>query len=422
MARRPTFRHRQDTRGRWYVDVPASMTATGKREQHFHPTRDAARDHAASLKTKHAAHGSNAAAVSPTLASDATKAAEILTSRDITLTAVARLHVEVTDKLAPYKVALSEVVRLYVAERVRHAASEKVTNASLAYLKTCATLRDRTYKSYEGTMKRLTTAVGDRTLSTLTASELMEAAGIGGSGAGAALHWRNLKAFWYWCAKSPRGWCDKKLFEEIEEPDAGGDGVISVMSPAEALALLRTAQAHYPDTLALFALSLFAGIRSAELERLSAADVTSDGVEVSSGASKKGRRRHITLSPTLAAWLEAHPFKEVPKNWEKISAAVRRLAGWKVESELLKNPPEPTRGPWPQNVMRHSHASYAVASGVELQTLLFEFGHTESPAVLREHYVGRATKKAALEYFSLRPKGTAKKAPLEVVEKAEGAA
>jgi len=46
-----------------------------------------------------------------------------------------------------------------------------------------------------------------------------------------------------------------------------------------------------------------------------------------------------------------------------------------------------------------------VAAGVPLESLLFEFGHTTNPAVLREHYVGRASKKDAIAFFTIGPKG-----------------
>ncbi|MDB2673702.1 hypothetical protein N9Y81_01975 [Akkermansiaceae bacterium] len=61
-----------------------------------------------------------------------------------------------------------------------------------------------------------------------------------------------------------------------------------------------------------------------------------------------------------------------------------------------------------KNALRHSHATYAIAAGMELQTLLFEFGHTGGESTLREHYTGRASKKVALEYFSIIPEGAKK--------------
>ena len=54
-----------------------------------------------------------------------------------------------------------------------------------------------------------------------------------------------------------------------------------------------------------------------------------------------------------------------------------------------------------------------------LETLLFEFGHAGNANVLRQHYVGRVTKREALEFFSLRPGGKTAKAKLETVESAK---
>jgi hypothetical protein len=79
----------------------------------------------------------------------------------------------------------------------------------------------------------------------------------------------------------------------------------------------------------------------------------------------------------------------------------------KPERERRKIPKKlnaPDLGRWPQNAIRHSHASYAIAAGVPLESLLFEFGHTGNPSVLREHYVGRASKKEAKTFFQIGPK------------------
>jgi hypothetical protein len=81
----------------------------------------------------------------------------------------------------------------------------------------------------------------------------------------------------------------------------------------------------------------------------------------------------------------------------------------------MKPLPKPSRGRWPQNALRHSHASYAVASGVPLESLLFEFGHAGNHTLLRQHYVGRASKKQALEFFSIAPQGVKISRKLEVV-------
>jgi hypothetical protein len=60
-----------------------------------------------------------------------------------------------------------------------------------------------------------------------------------------------------------------------------------------------------------------------------------------------------------------------------------------------------------QNVMRHTHASYAVAIGTPIEKLLFEFGHRGNTDLLKQHYAGRASIKAAIEFFSIMPEGVA---------------
>ena len=128
-------------------------------------------------------------------------------------------------------------------------------------------------------------------------------------------------------------------------------------------------------------------------------------IELPPEVTKKGRRRHITPCPTLAAWLAQYPFDPCP-NWIEVDRACRRLAGWNVSSVLLKEPPKPKRGAWPQNALRHTHASYAIAAGASIESMLFEFGHTGGPQLLREHYLGRANKKDAVAFHAIGPKGT----------------
>jgi len=76
----------------------------------------------------------------------------------------------------------------------------------------------------------------------------------------------------------------------------------------------------------------------------------------------------------------------------------------------------PPRPEWPANALRHSHASFAIAAGTTLETLLFEFGHTGNANVLRAHYVGKASKKQALEFFAIMPDGVEAPATIKTVE------
>jgi len=382
MARHAKFKV-IDTPSGWMVNIPATLADSGKRERHFFKTKQLANAHVATLKGKVKEHGESANVIKPSLAEAATLAESIL---------------------APWGLSIVEAARIAVAIREREAASRPLDAAADDWLATCEGLRPRTVDSYRHTATRMKTAFGDRLLATITAEDIQKAvAPLGSVGASARGRLRNARAFWRWAAT--KGWCDEKTFAGVEMPKQNRDAEeIAILTPDEAKLLLRTAEEHYPQAVASFALQLFAGIRAEEIVRMEAGSVTADGIDLSASITKKGRRRHITPSPTLAAWLERYPF-EPCTNWAEVNKACRRLAGWAVESRLLKDPAEPTRGSWAQNALRHSHASFAVASGVPLESLLFEFGHTGSAAVLREHYVGKASKKQAVAFFAIAPEG-----------------
>ena len=376
----------------WRINIPAKISDTGKRQQVFYRTQKLALAAADDLKKKLEAYGVQTRAIGPTLAEQATAAAELL---------------------KPYGVSIIEAARIVAGIRDRDSASRSVEDAADAWISACAGLRPRTLVNYNITADRLKLALGPRILSTITTEELQDViAPAGKAGASVMGEIRNAKAFWRFSAR--KGWCTVEVFGGVEAPKAGRDSKeIEILTPGEVQTLMRTAEDHFPQAVASFALQLFAGIRVEEITRMETEHVTADGIDLPASVTKKGRRRHITPNPTLSAWLARYPFEPCP-NWRETSAACRRLAGWDVVAVILNNritagtmePLTPaTLGRWPQNALRHSHASYAVAFGVPLESLLFEFGHAGNPTLLRQHYVGRASKKQALEFFAIAPAG-----------------
>lgn len=386
MPKSPKFEPKKTPRG-WCVNIPSTHSASGSRERSFFKTNARAEEFAKTLRIKAREHGRSSSAIRPSVAEDATRAAAIL---------------------APYKVSLTDAARFYAAERDKQEASCVLTDAAEAWLASCANLRPRSIQGYRATKTRLIDALGTLTMSAISSDELRDALMPSDMPATAAKgHYRNGKAFWRWASK--RGWCEASVFDEIEAKKTRNDAEIEILTPNESKLLLLTAQRHFPDAVASYALGLFAGIRAEEINRLEAKHVTAEGIELPAEVTKKGRRRHITPNATLAAWLTAHPFKPCA-DWKRVDAACRCLAGWRVRptQRLVKLTAKElaefdSRPAWPQNALRHSHASYSVAIGASLESLLFEFGHAGGPAMLREHYVGRATKKAGLEFFQISP-------------------
>ncbi len=390
MARRPSFKVRKTAHG-WTINVPSGLSGSGKRERHFHETKEKATAHASRLRDQYRSFGEASATIRPSLAEAATSAEKIL---------------------EPWGISLVEAARMVARLKEAEATSKVLEEAVDAWLLACEGLRPRTLDGYRQTARLLKTHLAGKVLTSITSDHLQDAvAPLGSTGAATRGRIRNSKAFWRWAAK--KGWCDIKVFDGVETPKSGRDhGEIAILTPTTAAHLLATVEAYYPAAVASYALQLFAGIRTEELRRLETQHVSPEGIELPAEVTKRGRRRHITPSPTLKAWLVEYPFQPCA-NWREVDKACRRLSGWDLGSRLLEARddfemlPKPTLGKWPQNALRHSHASYAVAVGVPLESLLFEFGHAGSPAVLREHYVGRASRKEAIAFFAIGPNGSA---------------
>jgi len=396
MPRAPKFRPVKSKNG-WRINIPKSVSASGKREQQFFRTRDEAKEARARLLENYASHGTAAAAISPALASDALKAFEILKPWDLTLTAAA----------------------LLVSEHKKRAEASRATDdACNEWLDQKASeVRSRTLEGYRAAANKLIKTFANRQLSDIATEDLQSVLAPPGTTASTAKANKvAARVFWLWAAE--RGWCRPEVIQKVKVPKIQDKGEIEILSVAEANRLMKAAEKFYPQSVPMFAIQLFGGIRPEEATKLRPSDFTDAGIELSARITKKGRRRNIEPNDSLKAWLKHYPFKKCP-NWTRISRAVRYLAGFKtwVEPGFIPNKFKPLKTPskpWPQNALRHSYASYAVAAGTPLETLLWQFGHNGSPTVLREHYVGRATKKDALTYFSIVPEGIAKPKTIRV--------
>ena len=399
MARHTKFAPVETSSG-WRINVPPQYTETGKRERHYFRTQREAQAAAKALKQSAAEFGHRSQAIRPSLAEDATAAAALL---------------------EPWGVSLLEAARAYAANRERETASKPLAVATAAWLVTCEHLRKSTLTGYKQTIGKLEAALGASLLARITTEQLQAVIVRETTPAVAAHRYRIVRAFWRWA--SGKEWCQPEILDKVELPKFKSDSEIGFLTPEQAETLLRVAENQFPQAVASYALQLFAGIRVEELTKLEAGNVTADGIELGASITKKGRRRHITPSKTLAAWLAKHPFEPCP-NWRRVDRACRYLAGWNIapDPDLVKLPDPkerdmlPPRPDWPANALRHSHASYAIASGTALETLLFEFGHTGNANVLRQHYVGKASKKQALEFFRIMPDGVEAPATIQSVE------
>ncbi|MEO5803870.1 MAG: tyrosine-type recombinase/integrase [Verrucomicrobiota bacterium] len=158
----------------------------------------------------------------------------------------------------------------------------------------------------------------------------------------------------------------------------------------ELLALLTTAEAEMK---AMVAIGGLAGLRSAELLRLTWEDVwrVPQHIEITAGKSKTRQRRLVEICPALAAWLR--PYR---KSTGKL-CTLHEIT-WQQHFLQLCTDAGVTRK---SNGLRHAFCTYHfAANGNENQTAQ-QAGN--SPAMVHQHYKGLATKAEGKKWFSVKP-------------------
>jgi len=395
MSRPAKFTVKKENKS-WKVNVPAKYSLTGKRERHFFATQALALAEQKKLRNNAKTFGESASALSPSLAEQATKAAELL---------------------APYGITILEAASRIAAIEKELAASVTIEHALDAYAADKSNLSEKELQAYKHLGNHLRVDFAGRSMASITCDEIeahLKEKTNGATAYNAKL--KRLGRLWRWAAMEgkKRGWCNGEIFKHAEKQNVITEE-IGTLDAKQTEKLLRTAETHFPDMVASVAVALYSGMRQAEIERLQPCDITSEGITVPKTSAKSKKRRYIQMTEPLAAWLKRYPVTEsfIPANYERKDKALRRLAGWKVWSDLLESKglgdaEAPEDSPeWPQNAIRHTASSLNVALGKPIEMLIFEHGHSGSIEMLRTHYVGKITKADALKIWAMRP--TAKK-------------
>ena len=180
-----------------------------------------------------------------------------------------------------------------------------------------------------------------------------------------------------------RGWCSENPVARVEAPRVV-EKTVPILTPEEAEQLVAAAR-EYKGGICLPAvgLMLYAGIRPHEVARLRWGDVDLPGkrVLIAPQHSKTGGARPVTLLRPALRLLSRPPHRRpapqriCPPQWLRHWREVRQRAGW---NRLTR--------PWPQDVCRHSFASYHAAHFRNLHELQLQMGHRDS-TLLRTRYL-----------------------------------
>jgi integrase len=202
--------------------------------------------------------------------------------------------------------------------------------------------------------------------------------------------------------------------EAVESVEAD-DREVEVFTPSEIARLLAEAS---PDFLPCLAIGCFAGLRSAEIERLEWKDVDLAGRHIVVGAdkAKTASRRVVPISDNLAAWLGSCAEKK-GKVWKGThdgfyDAQQETAAATEVKAEPEKGVQAIKAVEWKQNAMRHSYGSYRLALIGDDARVAFEMG--DSAKVVHKHYKSLVKHADAAAWFAIMPERPANVAQMSI--------
>ncbi len=412
----------------WLVIVPRRISATGKRQFHYFPTRSAAERFAASIRKFVRQHGERPLTPSAHDLADARMAEAILEGSGFTLVQAALLASQLLgnavgdgtgagdDAVARVGAVAGQGAHPLARRVMKQPTLASVLKDMLASKAHQSPHTRRTRSTRFNTFFRRNAGLARMPLSLISAREVERA--LDRAWANAPTSWNtmltHLSALFNYAvrkglvAANPLVAIDRKHVEERE---------IRPLSPVSLRALLQACRPPTPDELAAgrewavdttelapyIAISAFAGIRPTEALRLRWGDINlEDGcISVRRTASKTGGTRHVELHPTLRAWLEPlEPEARPPQEliFRAGSPFTRRLR------EVRRRAGFDARNPWPEDVLRHSYASYYLKSGGSLERLQLNMGHASS-ALIYARYCNMygLTRGMAEEWWGMGP-------------------
>ena len=368
---RPNIKERVYTSGKrsWGVDAGK---INGKRHRRFFSSKGEAKTYADQILTARRNHGAQAFA----------------------LTEVQRLEaVEAFSKLKDFGVSLAEVVDSYLKRVDPKADPVPVGQVIDELLK--KKIQNNNKPRYIETLKYIlgifSRSFGDKPICELESDEIDNWL----NNLDIALVTRNnylriLSVLFQFAVN--RGYCGENIVSKIDRAiiDTPPPGILTVEQASRILA--EASADPEQGLLPGITIGLFAGLRSCELKQIKWEEINliTGNIEVTAEKSKSRRRRLVTVSPNLLAWLKPFAHEHgllLPPNWYGRLKRLKKLAD--IQD-------------WPDNAMRHSFASYHYARHQSADKTAFQLGHQDTK-ILFEHYRELVTREEAKRYWSLFP-------------------
>jgi integrase len=362
----------------WVINVPASLSPTGKRQRRFFATREQAEVECELLKTRKFNFGHSLSTMSPERIAEARAC-------------FSRLELECPG------VSLSHAVGEFLNLHRRRNASVALRSLFDAFLES----KNGANRNYQRELRNIFERVAqlnDVVVSDLDPQQIDQALKDFPDGnRNAAL--RYLRAAFNYGVR--RGWLTENPICRLEFKKCVRDQV-EIIAPIVVEKLLLDALANDLELVPFLVLAFFCGIRpDGELKKLLWSDVDMAAKEhhvtIRAAIAKKGRKRWIDLSENALAW-----FHEYRNRGGKTEGRIFPLSAITLRRKRRRNALAAGLNAWPQQGARHTWCSAWLRQHGDIDRLVLQAGH-ESPTVLWNHYYQAMTPEDAARFWTIYP-------------------
>lgn len=283
------------------------------------------------------------------------------------------------------RTSLAEAARFWIASAgTLHPITVADAVAKYMDLREADNLREASRQSIKYRLEPLAKALGPELLHTVTADQLRAMQ------KGSPVSRNNIRRYylmlWAWAVKERHALTNAAEALTVAQAD---ESLPESLSLEQVKALLRVTRETEPALMPWLCTGLFAGLRVAELARVTGAHFRHGKIHLDASITKKRDRRILNLLDPLPAWLADYPASGplLQTNHRKRFEAIRKAAGI---------------DPWPNNALRHSFATYHLAAFQDAGKTAHYTRH-ESQTTLHKHYIDLATHDDGLSYFAITP-------------------
>jgi site-specific recombinase XerD len=353
---------------RWQVRYQVN----GKRVSEVFKTKGEAETAAAQIRLKHANQG----------------AAGFNLPRDVQVEAAAAV-----EKLKGYDgETIAKAVDFYIAHSLRFRDAPLASEIVKEFMIEREQLnqRDTNIAELRQRLNVFARTFGDRKLAEIAVEELTAWLRNPAWSPRSQIHYRRRVSMLYDHAIK-RHFCEVNTAALLDNPEVE-DTDIECFTIEECARILE--RSDEAGCLPLVVLSLFAGLRRAEVCRLDWSDVnlTERTITIGGKTAKKRSRRVVTINETCAAWLAL---------CAQLRGAVITVAKQTLDIRIQNLAKLAGLTAWKANGLRHSFVTYHVAAYKDLPRTAYEAGN--SVEVIKRHYDRLASEATAKRFWALRP-------------------